>query len=435
VFASYSHKDKEKVDFAGQFVKGLGYELLLDRTHIKGGDDWEETLRQLIDKADRFQLYWSKNASESSEVEKEWRYAIEQRPKGFIFPICWEDDLTIPKELARIQFTKINLGLLNGKPVPVFTILKILPLGFIIPFILLTGIAMASAYWVADRAANRVLQIAIITPTPTLTPTPTPTPTLTPTPAPTPTLTTTPPSGPTPVVTPSSVVSNIVPALISSIQPNSVEAGNSGISLSINGSNFISSSVARWNNEDRPTRFISDVQIIVTIPAEDIATDGGANITVFTPYSQKPGGVTSSPFTFTITPSRPAIQQVAVSPKISVSNKKNLQGDDFSVSMLIQNVCQVEIYDIRAKLFFVGQAKQAKVEFTSVDLNGYEGKENADKDQIEWKINSLKPGQSATISATYKYKVTEAQLPLRDIPAGRPKGEAYAVAHANCNPR
>src|SRR5262245_51947892 len=66
VFAAYSHKDVREVELIGQVIKGLGGELIRDHTHIRGGENWKEKLTQLIDTADTFQLFWSKNAFASN---------------------------------------------------------------------------------------------------------------------------------------------------------------------------------------------------------------------------------------------------------------------------------------------------------------------------------------------------------------------------------
>src|SRR5438309_8922 len=94
------------------------------------------------------------------------------------------------------------------------------------------------------------------TPTPTPAPTPSPTPTPTPSPTPTPTPAPTPSPTPTPTPTPTPIPNNPKPNL-SSLSPRSATVGNPGFTLTVNGSNFISSSVVRWNGSNRPTTFIS----------------------------------------------------------------------------------------------------------------------------------------------------------------------------------
>ncbi len=89
---------------------------------------------------------------------------------------------------------------------------------------------------------------------------------------------------------------NPVPTL-SSINPNSATAGGSAFTLTVNGTNFINSSVVNWNGQPRPTTLISPTKLNVVIVAADIANAGTANITVVNPT---PGGGTSGALPFNI---------------------------------------------------------------------------------------------------------------------------------------
>src|SRR5207249_3013407 len=90
--------------------------------------------------------------------------------------------------------------------------------------------------------------------------------------------------------------SNPVPT-ISSLSPPSALAGGQGFNLTVNGSNFVSGSVVRWNGANRTTTFVSASQIAASIPASDISSAGAATVTVFNP---SPGGGTSNSQTFNI---------------------------------------------------------------------------------------------------------------------------------------
>src|SRR5882724_4686220 len=85
---------------------------------------------------------------------------------------------------------------------------------------------------------------------------------------------------------------------ITTISPNSADTGGAAFTLTVNGSNFLTGSVVRWNGSDRPTAFISASQVSAQIPASDIAVARTATITVFNPA---PGGGLSNFLTFTIT--------------------------------------------------------------------------------------------------------------------------------------
>ncbi len=84
----------------------------------------------------------------------------------------------------------------------------------------------------------------------------------------------------------------------SSLSPAGATSGSAGLTLTVNGSSFVASSVVRWNGADRPTTFISVTELRATIAAADLATARTVPVTVFTPT---PGGGTSASRSFTVT--------------------------------------------------------------------------------------------------------------------------------------
>src|SRR5580658_6319813 len=96
---------------------------------------------------------------------------------------------------------------------------------------------------------------------------------------------------------------NPTPSL-SSLTPNTATAGGPALTVTVSGSNFISSSTVQWNGSARPTTYASATSLQAAVTAADIATTGTASVTVSTPA---PGGGTSSPLTFTIDNPVPAI--------------------------------------------------------------------------------------------------------------------------------
>jgi Concanavalin A-like lectin/glucanases superfamily/Domain of unknown function (DUF1929)/Bacterial Ig domain/Galactose oxidase, central domain len=81
------------------------------------------------------------------------------------------------------------------------------------------------------------------------------------------------------------------------ITPSSAAPGGPEFTLTVNGTNFVTSSVVRWAGLDRTTTFVSSTQLTAAIPAIDIAAAGSAQVTVF---NRAPGGGISNPQTFTI---------------------------------------------------------------------------------------------------------------------------------------
>ena len=92
---------------------------------------------------------------------------------------------------------------------------------------------------------------------------------------------------------------SLIPTL-SSINPASVTAGGGFVTLVINGTNFRSGAVVRWNGASRDTTVLSASRLIAIIPASDAAVAGTAQITV-----DNSNGIVSPALTFTITSSGP----------------------------------------------------------------------------------------------------------------------------------
>jgi len=90
------------------------------------------------------------------------------------------------------------------------------------------------------------------------------------------------------------------------LTPNNVTAGGGAFTLAVTGSNFISSSVIKWNNVSLTTTFVSANQLTAFVPAANIVTAGTASITVFTPV---PGGGTSAALSFIINSTAPAVKR------------------------------------------------------------------------------------------------------------------------------
>jgi uncharacterized repeat protein (TIGR01451 family) len=89
---------------------------------------------------------------------------------------------------------------------------------------------------------------------------------------------------------------NPVPTL-SSFTPQSVLAGASTLTLTVNGSNFSSSSTVDWNGASLPTSFVSGNQLTATVDAGLLTAAGSADIAV---SSSVPGGGTSGSLPFAI---------------------------------------------------------------------------------------------------------------------------------------
>src|SRR5437773_12548331 len=103
---------------------------------------------------------------------------------------------------------------------------------------------------------------------------------------------------------------NPVPTL-SSILPNTAAVGSGAFTLTATGTNFVASSVVRWNGSNRTTTFVNSTKLQAQILASDIAATGSSSVTVFNPT---PGGGTSAAKTFSITSTNPAPTLSSISP-------------------------------------------------------------------------------------------------------------------------
>jgi hypothetical protein len=97
-------------------------------------------------------------------------------------------------------------------------------------------------------------------------------------------------------------------------------AGGAGLSLTVNGSGFASSSVVKWNGSPRTTTFVSGTQLTAAITAADVLMVGSAQVSVSTPA---PGGGTSGSATLTIVPA----------PTLTVSTTTAAPGTSVTVTL------------------------------------------------------------------------------------------------------
>ena len=107
-FASYASEDRE---YVLTLVRGMQaackrLNVFVDIVDLRAGQYWESELKQQIRRSDIFYLFWCNHASDSSWVNKEWRYALQARGLDFIdpvplVPVNWAPP---PKELEAKHF-------------------------------------------------------------------------------------------------------------------------------------------------------------------------------------------------------------------------------------------------------------------------------------------------------------------------------------------
>ena len=97
-FISYSRKDEQRMLARVLGIHELAPEMKfwLDKQSMDAGDLWREEIKNAIDISDVLLLFWSVPASQSAEVEKEWRYGLEQRGLPFIAPVPLDPPQSCP---------------------------------------------------------------------------------------------------------------------------------------------------------------------------------------------------------------------------------------------------------------------------------------------------------------------------------------------------
>lgn len=84
---------------------------------------------------------------------------------------------------------------------------------------------------------------------------------------------------------------------ITSLQPNSLDAGSAAFTLTVTGSNFVSGDTVDWNGIQLTTTYVSSAKLTAKVPATDVAAAGSAAVTVVDTAAD---GVASAPALFAI---------------------------------------------------------------------------------------------------------------------------------------
>lgn len=118
IFPSYSHRDSDVVEMIEAAVGLLGDQYLRDIRTLRSGEQWNERLKELIEEADLFQLFWSSNSMRSEFVRQEWEHALASGKA--IRPTYWEepmprDEGLPPEQIASLHFSKLELARLTAQ--------------------------------------------------------------------------------------------------------------------------------------------------------------------------------------------------------------------------------------------------------------------------------------------------------------------------------
>jgi beta-lactam-binding protein with PASTA domain len=123
---------------------------------------------------------------------------------------------------------------------------------------------------------------------------------------------------------------------IAALSPMRALAGDAGFTLTIKGSHFAPTSVARWNEMALTTTFVSDSELKAEVRAEQLATVGVAHISV----ADRLGGAASDPIEFAVDATNPVPTILSVSPNSMTTGSAaftlTVTGSNFIASSLIE---------------------------------------------------------------------------------------------------
>jgi hypothetical protein len=116
-FASYASLDRAAVLARVQGIQAAGIDVFLDVLILREGDQWKPELTRRVRHSDVFYLFWSRAASESEWVGREWRLALETRGEDYIHPVplCDPRDVPPPADLAGKHFNDAILFYLQAE--------------------------------------------------------------------------------------------------------------------------------------------------------------------------------------------------------------------------------------------------------------------------------------------------------------------------------
>lgn len=116
VFISYCRDDSKVVYAAYELLRAGGAEVFLDVNDIEYGERWQEVLRKTIARCQRILVFWSKAASKSEWVNREWRLALKLRKCVVPVPL---DETPLPAELSQFHgVSKLKAILLKREHSP-----------------------------------------------------------------------------------------------------------------------------------------------------------------------------------------------------------------------------------------------------------------------------------------------------------------------------
>jgi hypothetical protein len=104
-FASYASKDRRRVLARVQGIEKLPIKVFVDVRNLKTNDEYPVELLRQIEASDVLYLFWSRHASRSEWVEREWKHGLAEKGAHFIDPVPLVDPRKVPppEELGKTK--------------------------------------------------------------------------------------------------------------------------------------------------------------------------------------------------------------------------------------------------------------------------------------------------------------------------------------------
>jgi len=121
VFLSYASQDAEAARRICEALRAGGIEVWFDQSELRGGDAWDQNIRQQIRDCALFVPIISTNTRSRREgyFRVEWDLADQRthrlaRNRAFIVPVCTDDTpdsaADVPESFERVQWTRLPGG-------------------------------------------------------------------------------------------------------------------------------------------------------------------------------------------------------------------------------------------------------------------------------------------------------------------------------------
>jgi TolB-like protein/Tfp pilus assembly protein PilF len=127
VFVSYASQDEEAAGQICEALRAAGVEVWFDKSELRGGDAWDQKIRQQVRDCTLFLPIISQSTQARAEgyFRLEWRLADQRthlmgRSRAFLVPVCVdatpEKDADVPDSFSAVQWTRLP----EGVPTPGF---------------------------------------------------------------------------------------------------------------------------------------------------------------------------------------------------------------------------------------------------------------------------------------------------------------------------